>query len=227
MKIGKVFRFVVSLPKIIYVNFRTLPFVQAVKLPILVDVRTKIAGLHRGSIEIETACHPFMIKFGFQPGTEGVPQLYSSNSLILGSSGILRFCGSAQFARGIHIRVDSGEIEFGNNFTCNKSCFFAASKKITFGQNVLIGWNTNIRDMDGHNIWMREDENQKVINPERSISIGDNVWIAACVDILKGTNVPSGCIVGYRAGVFGIFDAENAVLGGFPAKVIKQDICWK
>lgn len=227
MNIGKVCRFAVSLPKTIYVNFKTLPWAQAIKLPILVDVRTKIRGGRKGSIKIEAECRPFMIKFGFQPGTEGVPQLYNSNCLVFGSSGVLKFCGGAKFARGIHIRVGNGEIEFGENFTCNKSCFFTAKKKIKFGKNVLIGWNTNIRDMDGHDIWIKEDEEERIINYEQPITIGDNVWIAACVDVFKGANIPSGNIVGYRAGVFGAFDKENSVLAGFPAKVIKQDVCWK
>lgn len=225
--ISKIVKLALSLPKTVYVNLKTFPIYQAMKFPILVDYKTHLRGIHKNCMVITGNVTPFMIKYGFQDGTLGVPLTNDRNYLVFGKKGQAIFAGCAQFGRGISVRIDSGTIVFGENFTCNKSCFFAANRKISFGNNVLVGWNTNIRDMDGHKVWGRDDEACIPTNDERKVIIGDNVWIAAHVDILKGSEIPSGCIVAYRACVLGKFTEENCIIAGFPAKVVKTNISWK
>lgn len=226
-KIKTVLKFGLSIFKTIYLNFKVLPFAQAIKFPILVSYRTKIIGVTPGCIRINSQVKPFMIKFGFQDGTLGVPQTVLENYLIFGKNGRAEFEGKATFACGISLRVDSGFVKFGDNFSCNKCCFIACNSEMFFGRNVLIGWNTNIRDMDGHSVWKGARTDECLQMGEKPVHIGDNVWIAACVDILKGTTIPDGCIVAYRSCVNKKFETERSIIGGYPAKVLKENIYWQ
>ncbi|TRX15854.1 LbetaH domain-containing protein [Flavobacterium franklandianum] len=60
-----------------------------------------------------------------------------------------------------------------------------------------------------------------------SIVIGDNVWIGCGVKIYKGSVIPNGCIIAFDTIVKGVFEIENALIGGNPAKVIKEGVSWK
>lgn len=53
------------------------------------------------------------------------------------------------------------------------------------------------------------------------IKIGDNCWIGSKVTILDGTVVGSGCVIAAGAVVTGHFP-DNVIIGGVPAKIIKE-----
>jgi acetyltransferase-like isoleucine patch superfamily enzyme len=53
------------------------------------------------------------------------------------------------------------------------------------------------------------------------IIIGDNCWIGSKVTILDGAVVGSGCVIAAGAVVTGKF-SDNVIIGGVPAKVIKE-----
>ena len=65
------------------------------------------------------------------------------------------------------------------------------------------------------------------IPTDNSIIIGDNVWIGCGVKIYKGTKIASGCVVASNSIVKGVFDIENTLIAGNPAKIIKENIIWK
>lgn len=228
MNIKKILRLVVSIPKTIYVNFKGLPFNQAKRIPLVIDYNTKIIGIRKNSIKISGECKFAMVKFGIQEGTIGVPDAYKRQYLVINDEGEIVFKGKAQFARGISLTVGKkGCIIFGDNFTCNKGCFIACADSITFGDNFLMGWNSSIRDMDGHHIWVREKTDEMKKESTKPIIIGENVWVAACVDILKGSIIPDGCVIAYRSCVFKQFSGARNLIGGYPAKVLQEDIYWE
>lgn len=117
-----------------------------------------------------------------------------------------------------------GEILFGNNFSANQNFFCASNTRISFGDNVLLGWNVHIRDGDGHKIF---NENREIINGNRTISIGSHVWLASYVSILKGAKISDDSIVGFGSIVTKSFSETNVVIGGTPAVVVKRNINWK
>ena len=55
------------------------------------------------------------------------------------------------------------------------------------------------------------------------ISIGADCWIGAKVTILDGTVVGNGCVIAAGAVVVGEFP-DNVVIGGVPARILKQRI---
>ena len=100
---------------------------------------------------------------------------------------------------------------------------FFLSEGITFGENVLLGWNINVRDSDGH---MMYHDGQKVPS-FKPVYIGNHVWIASCVDILKGVTIPDGSVVAYRSCLTKPFAEKNALIAGYPAKIVRTDIEWE
>ncbi len=209
-----------SLPKSIYYNIKIFGFRKGLKLIVLFHYKTSV-NVCKGGIEVPEFVGSGDIKIGFG-GTDGI--MGQPSSIII-RNGKVKFLGKATLASGVSIRADTGDIIFGNNFSCNKNCFFSSNCLVSFGENVLLGWNISIRDGDGHPIWTR-----KVKNDDSSpIIIGNHVWIAADVDILKGAMIPDGCIVACRSLVTKKFDDkfQNAVIGGIPAKCIKTDIRWE
>ncbi|MCK9473615.1 hypothetical protein, partial [Sulfurimonas sp.] len=85
-KISHIFRYLFGLPKSIYVNFRLLPFSQAIKLPIIVSNKTKLISLN-GKVNLAKV-KTGIIRIGFG-GTEHIDYKYSRT--ILKIDGIVNF----------------------------------------------------------------------------------------------------------------------------------------
>ena len=94
--------------------------------------------------------------------------------------------------------------------------------ELVIGDNCAISWDCQFLDEDFHNI--SYSGKRKV---ENSIIIGDNVWIGCGVKIYKGTVIPNGCVIASDSIVKGAFYVENSLIGGNPAKTIKENIEWK
>lgn len=213
---------ILDLPKTIYFNFKIFPFKTAIKLPVLISRHVDAKNLHRGSVEIKSDINRFMIQIGIG-GSEG--QIGNEKGFWRVQKGAkIIFAGNAGFSRGNSIRIDAGEIHIGKNFNSNSFNLYHCENKITIGDNVLIGCNVTIRDNDGHTL-LYDDLVDSFNN--RPIHIGDDVWICAKVDILKGVNIPSGCVVGYRSCVLGDFKQKNCIIAGYPARVLRENISWK
>lgn len=220
MDLKKFFRLVISIPKTIYFNFRVLPFNQAIKLPVFIAYDVELGSLD-GVICIEMQTfRPFIIKYCLG-GSEGV--IARKGYFSCGKESKIIFKGRASFGAGTSIRVDCGKIVFGNNFSANKNCFFSCSKKICFGSEVLMGFNISVRDSDGHSVYYNDQKKANLAD----IKIGDCVWIASNVDILKGTIIENGSIVAYRSCVVGGCFQENCLIGGYPAKILRRNVYWK
>lgn len=221
--IKKIIHLLTSLPITIWFNFKVFPINQALSLPILIDYRTKIKGINKGCIHIPPHTPFATIKYGWGEGSAG-NHCNKRNHILFFGKGRIFFAGKAQFALGATLRCDNnGTISFGVNFKANQnfSCF--SNTEIKFGNNNLIGWNVNVRDSDGHDII----HNEKIVNPNKAINIGNHVWITSHVDILKGASISDNSIVGFRSLVTKKFKDSNVIIAGNPASIIKTDINWK
>lgn len=72
----------------------------------------------------------------------------------------------------------------------------------------------------------RFDKHLENLNPNADIEIGNHVWIAQGVSILKGAKIPSNCIVGAKSLVNKKFEEVNCIIAGIPAKIIKRGVNW-
>ena len=120
---------------------------------------------------------------------------------------------------------DNNLIEIGAGTTFHGKCQLAAcdGTKILIGDNCMFSHDIYVRTTDSHSIL---DCNGSRINPAKDIIIGNHVWIGMQSIILKGTNIPNGCIVGARSILTSKIIPANSIIVGSPAKVIKEDISW-
>ena len=224
----KILKIMLSIPNTIKFNFKCFPLREAVNIPVIVSYSVKMSNLRRGAIRIEGSKSCGMITIGVAEGTDGIHDMKGRGYIRFGrGEGSLIFKGKAQFAKGISLNVDTGEVVFGNGFSCNKYFFIASSKKVVFGNDVMLGPYTTIRDMDGHDIYYSNDINMKQpINKADDIYIGNHVWTGANVSILKGSKIPDGCIAAYGSCITKTFEETDCIIGGVPGRVIKKRIKW-
>lgn len=219
-----------SLFKTLWLNFRLFPLKTAMRMPLAVSARVKIRGCKRGTVELRGPVHTFMISLGFG----GSPDLtdYNPKSSVLELDGDSRlvFCGKAHFAPHFSVLVKNGStLTIGKGFSCNNGCKLSCVCGITFGENCLLGGDVVVRDSDGHWIYSRSGEDDTwTQHPNQSpVVIGDHVWICNKSDVLKGVTIGNDCVVSYGSLVVKSFAGSNLLLGGSPAKILKENIRWE
>lgn len=116
------------------------------------------------------------------------------------------------------VKFKNSEIILGDNISTNNNLFICCAKKITIGSDTVIGERVTIFDFEGHGL--RADERKK-IGVFGTVEIGSNVWIGNNVTILKNSMVGDNTIIAAGAVVNGRFPA-NVIIGGVPAKIIKE-----
>ncbi len=113
--------------------------------------------------------------------------------------------------------ADYGQnITVGKNVFINSGCCFQDQGGIEIGDNVLIGQQVVIATLD-HDLIPAKRANM-LPSP---VKIGNGVWVGAHATILSGVTVGDGAVIAAGAVVTKDVPA-NAVVGGVPAKIIKQ-----
>lgn len=121
--------------------------------------------------------------------------------------------------RYVKLSAYGGKIDIGNNTYIGDRTEIHSGESITIGNNVNISWDCNILDRDYHGF-----ESEKEIT--KSVTICDNVWIGCRSIILKGVTIGEGSVV--AAGSVVTKDVPpKCLVGGNPAKVIKENVWWK
>ncbi len=67
----------------------------------------------------------------------------------------------------------------------------------------------------------------KPILLKKGITIGNHVWLARDVKIFKDVSIADNTVVANGSVVTKSFDKENVLLGGCPAKILKENINWE
>ena len=113
--------------------------------------------------------------------------------------------------------TDCGKnLKLGRNVFINSCCQFQDQGGITIGDGTLVGPKTVIATLNHH---MNPSKRANLI--PKPVVIGKNVWIGANVTILPGVTIGDGAIVAAGAVVNKNVEA-NTIVGGVPAKLIKQ-----
>ena len=113
--------------------------------------------------------------------------------------------------------TDCGKnLKLGRNVFINSCCQFQDQGGITIGDGTLVGPKTVIATLNHH---MNPSKRANLI--PKPVVIGKNVWIGANVPILPGVTIGDGAIVAAGAVVNKNVEA-NTIVGGVPAKLIKQ-----
>lgn len=138
--------------------------------------------------------------------------VFIGSNVVLGRNTRIECTGSLKsLGKGIHI---------GDRTTFAGNCFFGAAGGIEIGDDVVAGQqirfhseNHNYLDMD----MLIKDQGVT----HKGIKVGNNCWIGAGAVFLDGAEIGDGCVVAANAVVTKKFPS-NSVIGGIPARVIKN-----
>lgn len=111
-----------------------------------------------------------------------------------------------------------------STYICNIECM-GANTSINIGEDCMFGNETHIMNGDYHPIY--DNKNSQLLNPPKNVFIGNHVWIARNVKILKNSVIPDGCIIGTNSLVNKQFTEQNCIIAGVPAKVVKHNVRWE
>lgn len=205
--------------KTIYVNFRSLPFSQAIHFPIYVYGKLRIYSLN-GSMEIKGPIRRGMIKIGMPRygSVVDVERTYINNK------GRVVFNGEAIFCNGVTINVIGGELMLGDKAFFAEKARIVCSHYIEIGEGTRIAHECQIIDTNFH--YILNVENGITTYPKGKIKIGKWSWVANRTTIQKGTVLPDYTIVGSNSLLNKDYSdvPPCSLLAGMPAKFIKTGL---
>ena len=217
-KIVEIFRYIAGIPKTIYFNFSYFDLKTALKFPVIISSKVSLRDM-RGKIILEKI-KPAIVRIGF-----GSVEMYDYKyeRTIFSNSGKIIFKGKSKIGFGSVIS-NEGELIIGDKFFISAKGKIVCRKRIEIGSNSMMAWESLIMDTDHHHIYNFDN---KKINTDKEIVIGDNVWIGCRNIILKGSSIGNNAVIGSNSTVTGKFTKENIILAGNPARVIKENVYWK
>lgn len=204
--------------KTLLFNFYYFPLGIALKLPVKVGANVYLRAL-KGKVKIVGEIKKGMIHLGVN--TIGIyPRNHSS---VWENYGSVTFSANSKLSSGFSISVGkNAQLYFNKGFYSTGDCKIITHKKIIFGNDVLVSWDTKFMDTDFHQL--NSDSNQAI---DEDIVVGDNVWISQDVLVVKGSVIANDCVIAAKSLVNKHLDKENTLYGGIPAKAIKGNILWK
>lgn len=159
--------------------------------------------------------------------------LFEKGSLLKNSR--IRVCGNNNsiiihhkaYISGVELWIEDSNclIEIGECTFIGENSHLACTEdnsKLIVGADCMISANVQIRTGDSHSIL---DNNGKRINSAMSVNVGNHVWIGDGARVLKGVTLEGDDIVSTGAIVTKSF-GKNMLLGGIPAKVLKENVTW-
>lgn len=223
MRLGKILGILGCLPRTIWFNFRWLPFKQAVKLPVWLACNVRVKGMWRGGLVLRNAAFNSS-HIGFH--CADAVDCYGTHTILCverGGKWIVE--QDLHIGRGAIVHVKpKGTLTVGRNFAISGTTSIICSTSIRIGDDVQFSWGSLVMDSDAHKIF---DVNGEWTNRPAPIVIGDRVWVAADVTLMKGTYIGSNCVVAGGSLVNRDVAEDGVVLAGRPAKPVKRIGGWQ
>lgn len=124
----------------------------------------------------------------------------------------LRYGAYIEIVNGGRLTIGQGAANVGLTIMC--------AKEVTIGNGVRIGRNVSIRDWNGGHVIINDHYRNHA-----PVHIGDNVWLCSGCTVMPGVTIGEGSVVAANAMV--IKDIPpHCLVGGSPAKVLKENIEW-
>jgi acetyltransferase-like isoleucine patch superfamily enzyme len=163
------------------------------------------------------------LKGSLEIGVTNFGILLPSDYTFLNIKGRLEI-NSSHYSIGRGCKFYIGEkaiVEIGEGGHITGMSNFIISNKLIIGNDCSISWNCQFLDSD-HQFIQYEGKIEK----PNEIIIGNHVWIGSGSQVYKGTQIADGCVIAANSVVRGIFKTPNAIIGGNPARKIKENIQW-
>lgn len=135
--------------------------------------------------------------------------------------------GEGALVSGAELWIENNDcvIEIGANTFVGHHSHLACTEngsRLTIGDDCMLSSYVQIRTGDSHSILDMEGNR---INLAQSVHIGNHCWIGEGAKVLKGVTLNKDVVVSTGAIVTKSFDS-NVLLGGIPAKIIKENVTW-
>ena len=129
--------------------------------------------------------------------------------------------------RGCEIEIDGNNcsLSIGKDSIIGKNCYLSTREngtRLSIGESCMLSRNVKIMTSDGHDIL----KDNVRINPSKNINIGNHVWLADNVTILKGTSIGNFSIVGINSTLTKSIP-NNSIAVGNPARVTTSNANWR
>lgn len=155
----------------------------------------------------------------FRVGIQQVSSSHQETRLLLEKNSQLNVTGNFIINSGSYVRLVEDSVLNLNNGFMNEGCQIICASEVTIDEGCVIGREVIIRDYDGHTI---KQPSYQISQP---IHIGKHVWIGNRAMILKGVTIGDGAII--AAGAIVTKDVPpNSLVGGVPAKILKEEVEW-
>lgn len=209
--------------KTLLFNFMTMPFKQAIKLPVYLYGSVDFYFL-KGRIQFaQSDIKRGMVKMGMNKeylATDGNRSL-----IILKKGSVITFGGDCDISSGFLLRVeDNAELTLGRNVFLGARSKIVCVEKITIGEFTQLAYESQVIDSDFHYVYDTKEE--KISKRERAVVLGAYNWFGNRTTILKGTitnnyTICSSCSLLNKD--YTLLTENNTVLGGIPAKIISTN----
>lgn len=131
--------------------------------------------------------------------------------------------GNVSLGPGCYLHIGPlATMVMGEHSYVTATSHFIINHGLVIGRDVAISWGCQFLDDDFHTLTYEG----QVPKSDKSIIIGDHVWIGSRVSVLSGAIIPTGCVVASGSVITKAFCETNALLAGNPAKIIRHNVEW-
>jgi len=207
--------------KTLYFNFKMFPFSVAIKLPVFFYGHVKFSNLSGTIILDVPTIERGMIGFG-QP-YEMITTSAKTAELTL--AGNLIFRGHCFFGKDYRIFIkEKATLEFGHMCTLGNSVKMFCTQEIRLANYVQTGIDCLFTDTVFHP--MINTKTKEVYPMTGSVCIGNYNFIGFRTTIMKNTTTPNYCTIASNSLCNTDYTAlgTNILIGGIPAKLLKENI---
>lgn len=208
-----------SLWRTLYLNFRTLPFEQAVRLPLRVYGRIRMATL-AGRIELPEQQAVWRIGLNYAGYRHRAP-----GRICLMNGATLVLHPDVKISQGANIFVsENATLVLNESSTVGDSADIVCYRHVELGKHSDLTWDCQLTDFNSHFIQLSDGTIPTILKP---VKIGDYCWIGNRTTIMPGTVLPTRTIVASNSLLnkdYSQFSGMHALLAGKPAKYIRGGV---
>ncbi len=206
--------------KTYYFNYKMFPNDIAKKLPVYFYGKIKLSSL-KGKVIIDAPISKAMIGFGqafeFPTTSKGTSELSLNGTLV--------FKGNIQIGKDVSILIAKDAYFEMGHFSClGSSGLVVCKNKIVLKEYVRVGFQVQFIDTTIHQlIDMTTNKKMPLSAP---IFLDSYNWVGNRTTIMKNTKTSANCIIASNSLINKDYTkfGNNILIGGIPAKLLKENI---